>query len=267
MAGLSQHLFALGRPTLERQLAHPTVRGIATGDLEPTRFRAWLVQDYLFLLDYVRLFALAAARAPDPDTLGRLVDLAHATFHQELSLHRAYAAEFSLGEADLDRAEKSPTCAAYTDFCCAPPRPPSSPRCWPRCCPACGATPSWAGLAAKGVPADSRYRRWIQTYADPGFADLAAWCAALLDRAVDGLPAARLAACERAFPDQPPPRARLLGCVRLMARLDAAVGLWVMSHSSAIPLRAHPSETSLSAGTWVLTDGVSRPALFLAVSS
>jgi thiaminase/transcriptional activator TenA len=42
MAGLSQHLFALGRPNLDRQLAHPTVRGIANGDLEPARFRAWL---------------------------------------------------------------------------------------------------------------------------------------------------------------------------------------------------------------------------------
>ena len=61
MAGLSQQLFALGQPHLERQLAHPTVRGIAAGDLEPARFRSWLVQDYLFLLDYVRLFALTAA--------------------------------------------------------------------------------------------------------------------------------------------------------------------------------------------------------------
>jgi TENA/THI-4/PQQC family len=67
MAGLSQHLFQLGQPHLERQLAHPTVRGIAAGDLEPTRFRAWLIQDYLFLVDYVRLFALAAARARLPD--------------------------------------------------------------------------------------------------------------------------------------------------------------------------------------------------------
>ena len=82
MAGLSQRLFALGRPNLERQLAHPTVRGIANGDLDQPRFRSWLVQDYLFLLDYVRLFALAAARAADTDTLGRLVDLAHATFHE-----------------------------------------------------------------------------------------------------------------------------------------------------------------------------------------
>src|SRR4029450_8833673 len=54
-------------------------------------------------------------------------------------------------------------------------------------------------LAVAGLPAESRYRRWIRTYADPGFAALAAWCAALLDRAADGLPAAHLAACERAF--------------------------------------------------------------------
>ena len=37
------------------------------------------------------------------------------------------------------------------------------------------------------------------TYVDPGSAALAAWCADLLDRAADGLPAVRLAACERAF--------------------------------------------------------------------
>ena len=36
---------------------------------------------------------------PDTDTLGRLIDLAHATFHQELSLHRDYAAEYGLAEA------------------------------------------------------------------------------------------------------------------------------------------------------------------------
>jgi thiaminase/transcriptional activator TenA len=51
MAGLSPHRFALGRANLGRQLAHPTVPGIATGNLEPARFRAWLVQDDLFLLD------------------------------------------------------------------------------------------------------------------------------------------------------------------------------------------------------------------------
>jgi hypothetical protein len=127
MAGLSQHLFALGRANLGRQLAHPSVQGIANGNLEPARFRAWLVQDYLFLLDYVRLFALAAARAPDPDTLGRLVDLAHATYHQELSLHRGYAAEFALARLAWTRPRSHRCARPPPMFCSAPPRPASSP--------------------------------------------------------------------------------------------------------------------------------------------
>jgi thiaminase/transcriptional activator TenA len=148
----------------------------------------------------VRLFALTAARAPDTDTLGRLVDLAHATFHEELSLHRAYAAEFGLAEADLDRAEKSPACAAYTDFLLRTAATAEFAEVLAALLPCMwGYSELGRSMAAAGLPADTRYRRWIQTYADPGFAALAAWCAALLDRAADGLPAARLAACERAF--------------------------------------------------------------------
>ena len=200
MAGLSRHLFALGRPILERQLAHPTVRGIATGDLEPRGVRSWLVPDSLLLLDDVRLFALAAARAADPDTLGRLVDLAHATFHQELSLHRASAAEFGLGEVDLDRAEKSPGVRRLHRLSAPHRRDHRLRRGAGRAAALyVGLLRAGRSMAAAGLPAEPRYRRWVQTYADPGFADLAAGCAALLERAADGLPAARLAACQRAF--------------------------------------------------------------------
>jgi thiaminase/transcriptional activator TenA len=200
MAGLSQHLFAVGRPQLEHQLAHPTVRGIAAGTLDEGRFRAWLIQDYLFLLDYVRLFALAAARAPDTDALGRLVDLAHSTFHEELSLHRSYAAEFGLTEADLDSADKSPACAAYTDFLLRTAATADYPEVLAALLPCMwGYSELGRAMAAAGLPTEPRYRRWVETYADPGFADLAAWCATLLDRAADGLPPASLAACQRAF--------------------------------------------------------------------
>jgi thiaminase/transcriptional activator TenA len=173
--GFAERLCTAARPQLELQLAHPVVRGIGDGTLDEERFRRWLAQDYLFLLDYVRLFALAAARAPDGETLGRLVDLAHATFHEELSLHRAYAARFGLSEHDLETAAKSPVCAAYTDFLLRT-----------------AATGDFAEIIAALLP-------WVETYADPGFAELAAWCAGLLDRVAAGLPPARLAACERAF--------------------------------------------------------------------
>jgi thiaminase/transcriptional activator TenA len=199
-APLSRRLEALGRPYLRRQLDHPTVRGIAAGTLDEGRFRAWLAQDYLFLLDYVRLFALAAARAPDAETLGRLVDLAHSTFHEELSLHRSYAAGFGLGEDELEATAKSPACAAYTDFLLRTAALGEFEELLAALLPCMwGYSELGRALAAEGLPAEPRYRQWIETYADPGFAELAAWCAGLLDRVAGALPPDRLARCERAF--------------------------------------------------------------------
>ncbi|MFD0853143.1 TenA family protein, partial [Actinomadura adrarensis] len=110
--GLAAHLEELGRPLVEEQLRHPTVAGIARGDLDEAVFQSWLEQDYLFLLDYVRVFSRLAWQAPDAH-LGDLVDLAHSTFHEELSLHRDLSSEFG---ADLEGAKKGPACAAYTGF-------------------------------------------------------------------------------------------------------------------------------------------------------
>jgi thiaminase/transcriptional activator TenA len=197
---LSERLVALGRPYLRRQLDHPTVRGIGAGDLDEARFRAWLVQDYRFLLDYVRLFALAAARAPDLDALGKLVDLAHATLHEELSLHRSYAAQFSVAEAEMERAPKSRTCAAYTDFLLRTAATADFAEVVAALLPCMwGYAEIGRALAAAGAPAEPRYRQWVETYADPAFAELAAWCAALLDRVTDDAGEATRQRCEQAF--------------------------------------------------------------------
>jgi thiaminase/transcriptional activator TenA len=56
----------------EAQHQHPFVRGIGDGTLDIEKFKVWVRQDYLFLIDYGRLLALAVARSPDPKTMTRL---------------------------------------------------------------------------------------------------------------------------------------------------------------------------------------------------
>ncbi|KAB8179400.1 TenA family protein [Microbispora catharanthi] len=175
--GISADLHAIGRPMLDAQLAHPTVRGISAGDLPETVFRSWLEQDYLFLLDYVRVFSRLAWQAPDAH-LGDLVDLAHATWHDELDLHRSLAAGFG---ADLDGAVKGPACAAYTSFLLesAADYGEGLAALYP-----CMWGYSTLGLIlAADPPAEPRYRAWVDTYADPGFAALAARIAVMIDEA------------------------------------------------------------------------------------
>jgi thiaminase (transcriptional activator TenA) len=177
MASLSQRLVERGRPSVQAQAAHPTVAGIARGDLDPAVFRDWLEQDYLFLLDYVRVFARLAWQAPDGH-LGDLVDLAHSTWHDELALHRSLAAEFA---ADLFGAVAGPATAAYTGFLLDAAE--DYGRGLAALLPCMWGYSTLGRMLAEHPPPDERYARWVAAYADPGFAALADRCAQMLDEA------------------------------------------------------------------------------------
>ncbi|MEV4079879.1 TenA family protein [Nonomuraea fuscirosea] len=174
---ISDKLHAIGRPLLQDQLAHPTVAGIGRGDLPEQVFRSWLEQDYLFLLDYVRVFARLAWQAPDGH-LGDLVDLAHTTYHDELSLHRSMSAGFG---ADLEGAVKGPACAAYTRFLLESAA--SYGEGLAALYPCMWGYSSLGQILAENPPAEPRYRAWVDTYADPGFAALTERIARMIDEA------------------------------------------------------------------------------------
>lgn len=186
MTSLARHLESIGRPLLEAQLDHPTVRGIAEGTLDEAVFRSWLEQDHLYLLDYVRVFSRLAWQAPDAH-LGDLVDLAHETFHGELELHRTLAEPFG---ADLVHAVKGPACAAYTAFLldAAADYGVGLAALYP-----CMWGYSTLGQLLAPGPDEPRYRRWVETYADPAFASLSARIGVMIDEAAPDPAAAEAA--------------------------------------------------------------------------
>jgi thiaminase/transcriptional activator TenA len=189
----TDHLARLAAPIWRAQHDHPFVRGIGDGTLEVERFAFWVRQDYLFLIEYCRLFGLAAARAPDLETIGRFADLLQATARTEMDLHRGYAAQFGISTADLERETMAPTTRGYTDFLLrvaatgdfAELASALLPCMW-------GFSEIGRRLATRPRPADARYAAWIEMYADPEFAALAEWCRGLVDRlAEEAGPAAR----------------------------------------------------------------------------
>jgi thiaminase/transcriptional activator TenA len=174
-------------------MEHPFVQGIGDGTLPIERLRYWVRQDYLFLVDYCRLFALAAARAPDLQILTSFADLLHATAHTEMDLHRAYAGEFGIPIADLESEEPGYATRAYTDFLLRTATTGDFAETCAALLPC-----MWAfsdigqALQTRSLPADPRYVRWIQMYADPEFAKLGDWCRDLVDaQARDAGPATR----------------------------------------------------------------------------
>ena len=92
---------------------HPFVRGLADGTLPLPAFRRYLVQDYLFLVQFTRAYALAAYKA---ESLAAFRDKAAAigALLHEMTLHIAYCADWGISEAEILAEPEAAETVAYT---------------------------------------------------------------------------------------------------------------------------------------------------------
>jgi thiaminase (transcriptional activator TenA) len=198
--GFSAYLREVADPIWEAQHAHPFVRGIGDGTLDVERFGHWLRQDYLYLIDYARLFAAGVLRAPDLPTMTTMAQLVHEILHTEMDLHRSYVAEFGITTEDLERETKAPTCQGYTDFLLRTATTGDFAELLAALLPCMwGYAEVGQRLAERGMPEDERYARWIGMYASEEFVELARWCRELVDRVAEGLPVDARERMEAAF--------------------------------------------------------------------
>jgi thiaminase/transcriptional activator TenA len=159
----TDRLRSLADDVWQAQHMHPFVRGIGTATVDREQFKHWVRQDYLFLIEYGRLLALAAARAPDLGTMRRFADLTQSTLGTEMDLHRSYAAEFGISEAELEALRRA-SIGDYVELVAA-----LLPCMW-------GFSEIGRELERAGVPADPLCAKWIEMYASEDFAALADWC-------------------------------------------------------------------------------------------
>jgi thiaminase/transcriptional activator TenA len=95
---------------------HPFTNGLADGSLAEAAFRHYLVQDYLFLIEFARAYALAVYKSP------RLADMREAAaglsaiLDIEMNLHIKLCAGWGLAPKDLEEASPAAEMLAYTRY-------------------------------------------------------------------------------------------------------------------------------------------------------
>ncbi len=169
-------------PIWEAINTHPMVKGIGDGSLDPAPFRYWVRQDYVYLIDYARVFALGAANTPALAQMSTFATLLEETINTEMELHREYAAEFGIDCDALEETTASPTTRAYTDFLVRTAATGTFgdtlaallPCMW-------GFNQTGKNLAEIGLPDHDQYRAWIEMYAGEEFTELTDWCLTLVD--------------------------------------------------------------------------------------
>lgn len=182
MTQFTDELRQSAAPIWEADLEHPFVCGIADGTLPREKFKFYLVQDYLFLLDYSRVFAHGVIKAPDEATMALFSQLLNETLNTEMDLHRGYCEKFGVSASEMEQAPVAPTTHAYTRHLLNVAQSGTLadiiagvlPCQW-------GYAEIGTTLAQRGGSPEQLYQEWIEMYASEEFLALGKWLRSLLN--------------------------------------------------------------------------------------
>lgn len=173
----------------EKTHQHPFVIGMGTGDLPVEAFIRYMKQDYVFLIDYSKLFALGAVKARDIETMSAFAKLLHETLHGEMDLHRQYAARFGITNQQLEETTPAPMNLAYTRYMLNVAQNGSLEELIAALLPCMWSYWEIGKMLAekyRGSSEHPMYGEWITMYSSDEFGSLAIWLMDLLNEYTGG---------------------------------------------------------------------------------
>lgn len=93
---------------------HPFLRELQAGTLSEERFAYFIVQDYLYLLDFAQVLSLGAAKSPNLETLELFNRHSLIAVQVERDFHATYGRHLGLQREKLNRVPKAQVTEAYT---------------------------------------------------------------------------------------------------------------------------------------------------------
>lgn len=113
---LSQRIYACAQKLWPQYLCHPFVVQMADGTLPEEKFRYYMLQDYLYLRDYVKIFAAIIPKADDFEQIRFLSTQLSDTIGETYRTHLPYMQRLGVTDAEIDAARPHIDNSAYTHY-------------------------------------------------------------------------------------------------------------------------------------------------------
>lgn len=103
-------------PDWQDYIHHSFVQQLIQGTLPLNAFRYYLQQDYLFLLQFTRVWALALYKSDNLADMRAAQQGINAMLDQEIGLHIQYCANFGISAEQLEKLPEHSATVAYTRY-------------------------------------------------------------------------------------------------------------------------------------------------------
>jgi thiaminase/transcriptional activator TenA len=179
---------------LKAQYDHPFVKGLGDGTLQLEKFRFYMIQDTLYIVEYARAMAWTAPLLPDVNDIIAMLEAARESFKIESMLKEQYFGPFGISIDDALKIPMAPTCKAYVDHLIRYTHGGTCAEALAAILP-CGWVYVEIGAhftEGRIIPDTHRYKSWLMTYAVPEFRNMVNWWFSLLDNVTTGMTPAQL---------------------------------------------------------------------------
>lgn len=97
-------------------LQQPFVKELGEGTLREDRFRFYMVQDYRYLMQYAKVFALGIIKAEDEALMRRFACMVHDTLDGEMDVHKTYMKRLGITDEEIATTKTALSNQSYTSY-------------------------------------------------------------------------------------------------------------------------------------------------------
>ncbi|MDO4633717.1 MAG: thiaminase II [Eubacteriales bacterium] len=111
-----ERLLDAAKEIWNRYYEHPFVKSIEDGTLEKEKFRYYIIQDFLYLEDYAKSFAIGIAKAKSVETTQIFSGYINLLTGSEMDIHHGYMGKFGVTEEELANTPRALDNLSYTSY-------------------------------------------------------------------------------------------------------------------------------------------------------
>lgn len=113
---LSEKIYAQSMEIWPRYLQHPFVREMAEGTLPLEKFRYYMMQDYVYLRDYVKAFAISITKSDNFEEINFLCKELACTIEETFRVHVPYMRRLGITEQEIEQVVPHIDNSSYTHY-------------------------------------------------------------------------------------------------------------------------------------------------------
>ncbi|MEG2648759.1 MAG: thiaminase II [Anaerovoracaceae bacterium] len=113
---VNSEIFEYCKDVWDKINQHPFVEAIGNGTLDIEKFKYYIIQDNLYLLDYAKVFAMGMVKSQSEEDLRSFDKLLRGIIGSEMDAHNEFLASIDLSQDIIENTEANLITEAYTKY-------------------------------------------------------------------------------------------------------------------------------------------------------